>query len=53
MRRLSEDGDGPVLRHKKVNNVETNKLRFLCKKNMPSNDEFIYSAFGRPAARFT
>lgn len=36
---------GPVLRHKKVNNVETNKLRMLCKENMNSNDSFIYSAF--------
>lgn len=36
---------GPVLRHKQVNNVETNKLRFLCKENLSSNDAFIYTAF--------
>lgn len=36
---------GPVLRHKQVNNVETNKLRMLCKDNMASNDAFIYTMF--------
>jgi DNA helicase-2/ATP-dependent DNA helicase PcrA len=36
---------GPVMRHRKTNNVETNKLRTLCKENMSSNDSFIYSAF--------
>ena len=36
---------GPVLRHKQVNNVETNKLRMLCRENMSSNDSFIYSMF--------
>lgn len=36
---------GPVLRHRQVNNVETNKLRFLCKENLSSNDAFVYSTF--------
>lgn len=36
---------GPVLRAKKINNVETNKLRHLCKTNMSNNDSFVYSNF--------
>lgn len=35
----------PVLRSRKTNNVETNKLRMLCRENMNSNDNFVYSTF--------
>ncbi len=35
----------PVLKSRKVNNVETNKLRMLLKQNLSSNDAFIYGSF--------
>ncbi|CAB4194426.1 UvrD Superfamily I DNA and RNA helicases [uncultured Caudovirales phage] len=35
----------PVLKSRKVNNVETNKLRMLLKQNLSSNDAFVYGSF--------
>lgn len=35
----------PVMRSRKTNNVETNKLRHLCKQNFSSDEAFVYSAF--------
>lgn len=35
----------PVMKSRKTNNVETNKLRMLTKQNMSSNDAFIYGSF--------
>jgi DNA helicase-2/ATP-dependent DNA helicase PcrA len=36
---------GPVMSSRKINNVETNKLRMLCKQIFSSDDAFVYSAF--------
>lgn len=35
----------PVMNSRKTNNVETNKLRMLCKQLFDSNEAFIYGSF--------
>jgi DNA helicase II / ATP-dependent DNA helicase PcrA len=36
---------GPVTKSRMINNVEANKLRFICKQKLNGDDEFIYSMF--------